>query len=63
MLVFAFERGGTREAGTIAVVSLVCAVIVAPFAAYSGDRFPANRASTLGFVCQALTMGATAAWG
>jgi len=60
MLVFAFERGGTREAGTIAVMSLVCAVIVAPFAAYSGDRFPANRALTLGFICQALTMGASA---
>lgn len=60
MLVFAFDRGGTGEAGVIAVVSLVCAVVVAPFAAYAGDRFPANRALTVGFVCQALTMGASA---
>ena len=52
---------GTSEAGTIAVLSLACAVLVAPFAAYAGDRFPANRALTIGFACQAITLAATTA--
>lgn len=59
-LVYAYERGGTREAGVISVLALGVAVVVAPFAAYAGDRFAAHRALAVGFIVQASTM-ATAA--
>lgn len=61
ILVYAFDQGGVREAGLIAIVMLVGAVVVAPFAAYAGDRFRPGTALAGGFVVQAVTMGATAA--
>jgi predicted MFS family arabinose efflux permease len=61
MLVAAFERGGTREAGALAVAALSFAVLVAPFASFAGDRFRADRVLVVGFVVQASTMAAAAA--
>jgi MFS family permease len=61
ILVYAFDQGGVREAGVIAIVMLLGAVIVAPFAAFAGDRFRPGTALAGGFVVQASTMGATAA--
>jgi MFS family permease len=60
MVVVAFDRGGTGEAGTIVVLALGCAVVVAPFAAYAGDRFSPRRALAIGFVVQSVAMGVTA---
>ncbi|HEY4824142.1 MAG TPA: cyclic nucleotide-binding domain-containing protein [Solirubrobacteraceae bacterium] len=60
ILVYAYERGGTTAAGLIAVVQLVPAAIIAPFAAGVTDRRGGGYALVLGYVLQALSMGATA---
>ena len=59
-IVYAFERGGVREAGAVAVVGLVFAMFVAPFAAFAGDRFRSDRALATGFALQVVTAAATA---
>jgi MFS family permease len=60
MLIYAYDRGGVREAGIVATVTLVLAVVVAPFAAYAGDRFRPDRAMWWGYALQSLAMAATA---
>lgn len=60
MLVYAFERGGVGAAGALATGSLAGSVVVAPFAAYGGDRFRPDRALAVGYAAQAAAMGATA---
>ena len=59
--VFAFARGGVGEAGLVAVVQLAPAIVVAPFAAYAGDRFRKDVVLGMGYVLQAVTMLMTAA--
>lgn len=59
--VFAFERGGVTEAGVVAAVQLAPAVVVAPFAAYAGDRFRKDVVLMAGYGVQSLTMLGTAA--
>ena len=65
MLIWAFERGGAKEAGIVATATLALAVVTAPFAAYAGDRFQPDRALWWGYAAQAITMGGTAVamWG
>jgi len=61
ILVWAYDTGGAAAAGLIAVVQLVPATIVAPFASVIGDRIRRDRALSLGYAIQAVTMIATGA--
>jgi len=60
ILVYAFERGGTREVGLVSIVLLVPAGVLAPVAAALGDRFRRERMVRYGYLAQAITTAATA---
>jgi hypothetical protein len=60
VLVYAYQRGGTPTAATIAVVQLVPAAIVAPLAARLVDRRGGAVMIRIGYVAQAGAMGLTA---
>lgn len=60
IIFYAYERGGVGEAGLLAMIQLLPATIVAPFAAYAGDRFRPERVLSCGYAAQALSMTATA---
>jgi MFS family permease len=60
ILVFALQHGGAREVGLIAVVQLLPGIVLAPFAAFAGDRFPPQRALAFGYAAQCASMAATA---
>jgi predicted MFS family arabinose efflux permease len=60
VLVYAMQRGGAREVGIVAVVQLLPGIVLAPFAAYGGDRFPPHRALAVGYAAQSASMMATA---
>jgi MFS family permease len=60
LLVYALQRGGPREVGIVAVVQLLPAIVIAPFAGYAGDRFRPERALAAGYATQAIAMAATA---
>jgi len=62
ILVYAYERGGAAEMGFAAVIQLVPAALLAPFASVLGDRYRRDRVLAFGYLVQALTMvGAGAA--
>jgi MFS family permease len=60
ILVFAYDRGGASAVGTVAVIQLVPATLVAPLGSVVGDKLPRERALGLGFVAQVVTAGLTA---
>jgi MFS family permease len=60
ILVYAYARGGATEAGLVSVIQLAPAAVVAPFAAYAGDRFRRDRVLFVDYLVQAATLAATA---
>jgi hypothetical protein len=61
ILVYAFERGGAAEMGAVSAILLVPSAVVAPLAAYAGDRFRRDRVLAVDYVVQGLALGTTAA--
>lgn len=61
ILVYAYNLGGAGIAALFALVQLIPAGIVAPFAASLGDRFRPDRVLLVGYIWQAGSLGATAA--
>ena len=61
VLVYAYQRGGTTEAGVVALVMLIPAALIAPFAATAGDRFPRHLVLIASYGIQAVAMLAAAA--
>jgi hypothetical protein len=61
MIVYAYQQGGTAEAAAIAVIQLLPAAVVAPWASRLTDRRGGGVGLWTGYVAQALGMGATAA--
>lgn len=60
ILVYAYGLGGSGTAALVAMIQLVPSGIVAPFAAYAGDRYPRDRVLVAGYVWQGAALGATA---
>jgi len=60
ILVYGYDLGGASVAAIVALIQLVPAGFVAPFAAYAADRFRRDRILLIGYVCQAVSFGATA---
>jgi MFS family permease len=61
LAVFAFRAGGATAVGLVALVRLLPAAVVAPFAALLGDRFPRKRIMIAADLARVCTMGAAAA--
>jgi len=60
ILVYAYSRGGASGSGLVAVIQLVPAGIVAPFASVAGDRFRPERVLVVSSCIQAAAQGAVA---
>jgi hypothetical protein len=61
VLVYAYQRGGTSLAAAIAVIQLLPAAAVAPIASVLTDRKGGAFGLWVGYIGQALSIGATAA--
>ena len=61
ILVYAFDRGGTRAAGFVSILLMVPAGMLAPLVAALGDRFPKERVVRFGYLAQAVTTAAVGA--
>jgi MFS family permease len=60
ILVYGYALGGVAVAGVVALVQLIPAGLVAPFAAYAGDRFRRDRVLLASYLLVAATCAATA---
>jgi MFS family permease len=60
MLVYAYQQGGTTASAVVAVAQLLPAAVVAPIAGGLADRRGAAHALWMGYVLQAVVVGATA---
>ena len=61
VIVYAYGRGGAREAGIVVFVELAPSVVLAPAVAALGDRFARDRVLLGTYAGQAALMAATAA--
>jgi predicted MFS family arabinose efflux permease len=61
ILVYGYGLGGAATAGFVAMVQLIPAALVAPFAAFAGDRFRRDHVLLAGYLIQAAALAATAA--
>jgi len=61
MLVFAYDHGGATVSGVVALAQLLPAAILAPVVAAVADRRSPVALLTVGYLLQAVGMGATAA--
>jgi MFS family permease len=61
ILVYAYEASGPTAVGVVALVMLLPAAVVAPFAASLADRYPRERVLLAGYVVQAVAYAITAA--
>jgi predicted MFS family arabinose efflux permease len=61
ILVYGYSLAGAAGAGIVAMVQLLPAGVVAPFAAFAGDRFRRDRVLLAGYLVQAAALGGTAA--
>jgi MFS family permease len=62
ILLYAYEATGPASIGLVAIAQLIPAALSAPFAALLADRPQRTHALAAGYVLQALTFGATAAF-
>lgn len=60
ILVYGYSLGGASVAALVALVQLIPAGLVAPFAAYAADRFRRDRVLLAGYLWQAAAFGTTA---
>jgi MFS family permease len=60
ILVYAYHLGGASTAGVVAVVQLIPTVVLAPFAAYAGDRFRRDRVLFAGYLVLSVALGLVA---
>ncbi len=60
MLVYAYNRGGSRESAAVAVLQLVPAIAVAPLAGALVEQGDSIRVLQLGYVALAVTLSTTA---
>ncbi len=58
--VYAFARGGVAEAGAVAFLQMAPTAVLAPLAAFAGDRFHADLVLAGGYLVQAAAMAVTA---
>jgi MFS family permease len=54
VLLFAYDRGGTRAVGLVTILCLVPSGVLAPAAAALGDRFPRSQVVRVGYAVQAV---------
>lgn len=59
-IVYAYDLGGAGEAGIFAIVLLAPALLVAPLAAFTADRFASGRVLAAGYGVQSAAMLLTA---
>ena len=60
ILLYAYAATGPGSVGIVALVQLIPAAVVAPFAASLADRFRRDRVLLFGYMVQAAAFGATA---
>jgi MFS family permease len=60
ILVYAYGKGGSVAAGTVAVIQLIPAALFAPFGAMLSDLYPREKMIFFSYLGQSVAMGATA---